>query len=78
MTKYAICLIKKHIEENNLQNKLKFVLPLHDEIRYICREDFAQEGLKIVVDLMEEAAQFILNNTLLKAEGEITEVWEKG
>jgi hypothetical protein len=78
MTKYAICLIKRYIETNNLQDKLKFVLPLHDEIRYICRKDFAEEGLNIVVKKMEEAAEFILSNKLLKAEGEITEVWEKG
>lgn len=77
MTKYAICLIKKYIEDNGLQEKLKFALPLHDEIRYLCRKDFSKEGLKIVVDKMEESAEFILGNKLLKAEGEITEVWEK-
>jgi len=77
MTKYAICLIKKYIEDNELSNKLKFALPLHDEIRYLCRKDFAEEGLKIVVDKMEDAAKFILGNELLKAEGEITNVWEK-
>lgn len=78
MTKYAICLIKKHIEDNKLDDKLKFILPLHDEIRYLCREDFAEEGLRIVVEKMEESAEMILGNKLLKAEGEITEVWEKG
>lgn len=31
MTKYAIVLIKHYIEQNNLQDKLKFVLPLHDK-----------------------------------------------
>jgi len=78
MTKYAICLIKNYIEENGLADRMKFCLPLHDEIRYIAREDFAEEALKIVIDKMEEAAEIILNNTLLKAEGEITDVWEKG
>jgi len=77
MTKYAICLIKKYIEDNNLSNRLKFALPLHDEIRYLCRADFAEEGLKIIVDKMEESAEMILKNRLLKAEGEITQCWEK-
>src|SRR5690606_32878074 len=31
MTKYAICLLKRYIEEHNLHHKLKFCLPLHDE-----------------------------------------------
>jgi DNA polymerase I-like protein with 3'-5' exonuclease and polymerase domains len=77
MTKYAICLIKKYIEEKGLQNKLKFCLPLHDEIRYIAREDFAEEALNIIISKMEESAEFILGNRLLKAEGEITEFWSK-
>jgi len=77
MTKYAICLIKNHLVKYNLSDKMKFCLPLHDEVRYIAREDFAEEALKIVVTKMEEAAEFTLGNRLLKAEGEITEVWEK-
>lgn len=48
------------------------------ELRYIAREDFAQEALDIIVMKMEESAKYILGNNLLKAEGEITEVWDKG
>ena len=77
MTKFAICLIKNYIEENDLGHKFKFCLPLHDEVRYICHEEFAEEALEIIIDKMEEAAEYILDNTLLKAEGEITEVWFK-
>lgn len=77
MTKYAICIIQRYIEDNNLGDRMKFCLPLHDEIRYIAREDFAEEALKIVIDKMEEAGEFILGNKLQKAEGEITDVWEK-
>jgi DNA polymerase I-like protein with 3'-5' exonuclease and polymerase domains len=76
-TKYAICLIKKHIEDNNLQDKIKFALPLHDELQYLVRGDFAEEGLELVINKMEEAAEFILENKLLKAEGSITDTWEK-
>jgi hypothetical protein len=77
MTKYAICIIKNYIEKHNLQDKMKFCLPLHDEIQYIAREDFAEEALRIVISHMEEAAEFILNNKLLKAEGAIENVWCK-
>jgi hypothetical protein len=77
MTKYAICLIKRHIEANNLHHKLKFCIPLHDEIRYIAREDFAKEALEIIISKMEEAGEFILGNKLQKAEGEISDVWCK-
>jgi len=77
MTKWAICLLKNYIEENDLSHKMKFCLPLHDEVRYICHEEFADEALKIIIDKMEEAAELILGNRLLKAEGEITDVWEK-
>ena len=76
-TKYAICLIKKHIEDHNLQDKIKFALPLHDELQYLVREDFAEEGLNLVIGKMEEAAEFILGNKLLKAEGSVTDTWEK-
>lgn len=77
MTKLAICYIKKHLDDNGLAHKMKFALPLHDEAQYLVREDFAEEGLKILIHFMEKAAEYILGNTLLKAEGAITEVWEK-
>jgi DNA polymerase I-like protein with 3'-5' exonuclease and polymerase domains len=77
MTKLAIVYLKKHLEENNLHDKLKFILPIHDEIQALVREDFAIEGKKIVVDCMERAGKVILKNELQKAEGEITEVWMK-
>jgi len=77
MTKYAICIIQNYIEENELQDRMKFCLPLHDEIRYIAREDFAEEALEIILDKMEEAGEFVLGNKLQKAEGEITDKWAK-
>lgn len=77
MTKLAIVYLKKHIEEHDLQDKLKFILPIHDEIQALVRADFAQEGLKIVIDCMEKAGAVVLKNDLQKAEGEVTDVWMK-
>lgn len=77
MTKLAISYIKKHLDEHNLSSKMIFALPLHDEAQYLVREDFAEEGLKLLIYYMEKAAEYILGNKLLKAEGAITDVWEK-
>lgn len=77
MTKLAICYIKVYIEENNLQDRMKFVLPLHDEIRYIAREDFAEEALEIVLTQMRRAGKVILGTDMQDAEGEITDKWYK-
>lgn len=77
MTKYALLLFKKEIETRGLQNKLKFLLPIHDEIQAIAREDFAEEGLKILINCMERAGEAILGNRLQKAEGDISDYWIK-
>ncbi len=77
MTKYALVLLKKTIEDRKLQDRLKFCLPIHDEIQAIAREDFAKEGLYILIDCMEKAGEIILGNKLQKAEGEISDYWSK-
>ena len=77
MTKYAIVLLKKNIEDNNLHDKLKFILPIHDEVQCLVREDFSKEGLGIVIDCMEKAGKVVLRNDLQRAEGEVTQVWMK-
>jgi DNA polymerase I-like protein with 3'-5' exonuclease and polymerase domains len=77
MTKYAICIMQNYIEDNDLTHKMKFCLPLHDEVRYIARADFAEEALEIVITHMEKAGEFVLGSTLQKAEGEITDLWAK-
>ena len=69
--------MNKYIEDNDLDHKIKFCLPIHDELIYIAREDFAEEALQLVIDKMEEAGKFILKSGLLKAEGAISDQWEK-
>ncbi len=77
MTKYAIVLLKKHIEDNGLQDKLQFCLPIHDEIQAIAREDFAEEGLKVLQNCMEKAGEVVLGNRLQKTTGEVSDFWVK-
>lgn len=77
MTKLALVLIHKHIQENNLTNKAKIVMTVHDQIDTICTEDFAEEWAVTITQLMEEAANMIINNGLLKADTNISKTWEK-
>jgi DNA polymerase-1 len=77
MTKYACVLIKKKVEAENWQDKVQFVLSIHDEIITFVREDFAEEWLKVMMGLMEQAGEFILENKLQKAEGGLSDVWTK-
>jgi DNA polymerase I-like protein with 3'-5' exonuclease and polymerase domains len=77
MTKYAIVIIDKYIEEHNLGHKVQFCWPIHDELLYMVHEDFAEEWLKIQIRLMEEAGEFVLGHKYQKAEGHVTAVWEK-
>lgn len=41
------------------------------------REDFADEGLQLVIDKMEEAGKLVLGNNLQKADGETSDAWQK-
>jgi DNA polymerase I-like protein with 3'-5' exonuclease and polymerase domains len=78
MSKYACVLIKRYIENNNLQDKVKFLFAIHDEILTKVRDDFAEEWGKIQMKLMEDAGEFSLDNKLQKAEGGLSKVWCKG
>jgi len=77
MTKYAICLIKKYIEEHDLDDKVKFYLPIHDEIICVATEEYAEEWSKIQESLMEEAGEVVLGHDLQKSEAEIWDTWSK-
>ena len=75
MTKHAMVLCFKHIKENNLPVKL--VMTVHDQIDTTCPREYADEWAVKLKELMEEAAQHIMGNDLLKAEVSITEKWSK-
>jgi DNA polymerase I-like protein with 3'-5' exonuclease and polymerase domains len=77
MTKYAIVQVKKTIEKLSLQDRVKFALPIHDEIQCIVRKDFAEEWMPMQMKCMDDAGKLVLSNTLQKAEGEISETWIK-
>lgn len=75
MTKHAMVLCFKHIKEHNLPVKL--VMTVHDQIDTTCPREYADEWAAKLKELMEEAAQHIMGNDLLKAEVSITDKWSK-
>lgn len=77
MTKLAIARVYKYIEENDLHDKVKFFLPIHDEIVTVARAEYAEEWAKKLQDIMEEAGETVLKHKLQKAEYSISDVWQK-
>jgi DNA polymerase I-like protein with 3'-5' exonuclease and polymerase domains len=77
MTKLAIAKLWKYLLQNDLTTKIRFSRYLHDEIVLIAREDLGEEALELLIKFMEDAAEIILGNTVLKAEGQISECWVK-
>ena len=77
MTKLALVMIHNHIKDNNLRDRVKIVMTVHDQIDTICKEEIAEEWAKTMTGLMEEAALTIVTNGLLKADTNISKTWEK-
>ena len=75
MTKRAMVLIRNEIRNKCLP--VKMVMTVHDQIDTVCSEEYAEEWKIRLETLMEEAALEIIDNGLLKAEVEITDVWSK-
>ena len=77
MTKLALYKIHKYIKDNNLRDRVKIVMTVHDQIDTICHKDYADEWSQKLTELMEDAANVIIKNKLLKAETDISPVWKK-
>lgn len=75
MTKLALVYLHKRITENNYP--VKIVMTVHDQIDTICPQEFAEEWKVYMTEEMENAANRIIKNSLLKAETSITKVWSK-
>lgn len=75
MTKHALVLCDEDIKENNLPVKL--VMTVHDQIDTTCPRDYADKWAARLTQHMEQAAEHIMGNDLLKAEVSITDKWSK-
>ena len=77
MTKKALILLRDLIKQNKLESQVKLVMTVHDQIDTICETSFAPSWGRLMKMTMEEAANEIVTNRLLKAEVSIASCWEK-
>ena len=75
MTKKALILMRNYIKEFNMPVKL--VMTVHDQIDTICKDEYVGAWIIKMKELMEEAANEIVTNKLLKAEVTVSDCWEK-
>lgn len=77
MTKLALIKIHNYIQDNDLSDRVKIIMTVHDQIDTICKENMAEEWKDRMTELMEDAALTIVTNGLLKADTNISKTWEK-
>lgn len=75
MTKLALYMLRKLINDNNLPVKL--VMTVHDQIDTICKDTYVDKWSQVMKLTMEHAAEKIVTNGLLKAEVTVSNCWEK-
>lgn len=77
MAKVAVCLVYWFIHDNKLEDKVRLVMQVHDQVDTIAVADFATTWAPILTQLMEAAAAVVIPTGILKAETTITERWSK-
>lgn len=68
ITKLAIILIDWYIKDNGLQDKVRLVAQVHDQVTTNAVEEYADEWLGMLDKLMCDAASFIVPDNLLGAD----------
>ena len=76
--KYALALMKAYIEKNDLHDKVRLLLTVHDQTVSMAKEEYAEEWAVIQTRLMEQAANYAVPGDVIKAESEILKHWTKG
>lgn len=76
--KYALCLMKKYIDDNDLNDRVRLLITVHDEQLSEAREDFVKEWAELQSMLMEKAALAVIPSGALKADTDILDHWTKG
>ena len=75
MTKLALVLIRDYIKRTNAP--INIVMTVHDQIDTICKIEYSEKWVRKMTELMELAALQVVTNGLLKADTNISKVWEK-
>jgi len=73
----AMILIRNYIREHKLQDRVRFVMPLHDATVCIAREDYAEEWGPIHVSLMEQGAAMTMSSVKIPGDLTLTKTWTK-
>lgn len=76
MMKLAMCMIFDYIYENNLQEIIRMVLTVHDELLTECKTKYCNSWAKVMKYFMEEAAMFITIEKLVTTDPEVMDKWE--
>jgi DNA polymerase I-like protein with 3'-5' exonuclease and polymerase domains len=73
--KLALVRMWKYIRKHELQDKVKIVLCVHDEIITEVREDFAKEWMPIMKRIMNRAAEYVLEQPVVVTEPFVNWFW---
>jgi DNA polymerase-1 len=76
MMKLAMCLMYEYIYKHRLQDKIKMVMTLHDEVLTECVNASTKNWRLKMKELMEEAAMVITKLRVITTEPEIMERWQ--
>lgn len=75
--KVAICMVMWELDENNLHDKVKLLMQVHDQLDTGTHKNYADTWKVQFKTIMEEAALVNIPTGLLKADVTVTEVWSK-
>jgi DNA polymerase I-like protein with 3'-5' exonuclease and polymerase domains len=68
MMKTAMCLVRSYIRDNNLRDKVRLKMQVHDQLTTAARQDFSDQWAPILDELMNDAGKLIIPTGILKAE----------
>jgi DNA polymerase I-like protein with 3'-5' exonuclease and polymerase domains len=77
IVKTAMILVRWYIRDNNLWDKVRLKMNVHDQITTIARQEYAEEWRDIFDNIMREAAKIVIPTGILKADTQITPYWTK-
>lgn len=77
MTKLAMVEIRKYLNTNNLNTKVKQILPVHDAILTECDKNYSEEWAEIMGNIMTSAGKMFINKIPVKSDLTISKYWKK-
>lgn len=77
MCKQALVYLYDYIFQNNLWDKVKFMLQIHDSLMFQVREDYAEEWIIIQKELMIKVNELVLNKIVVGVDIKLSKCWQK-